>query len=65
MPLLDEGAKLVSGDIHSVEVCVSVVALDFFALYSHLSPALLVGVLAEVSLGDFENATTDGVSSNF
>ena len=65
VPLLDESAELVSGDVHTVEVGVAVVALDFFALDAHLSPSLLVSVLVEVTERDVENATTEGVGGDF
>ena len=65
VPLLDESAELVSGDVHTVEVGVAVVALDFFALDAHLSPSLLVSILVEVTERDVENATTEGVGGDF
>ena len=65
VPLLDQGAELVSRDVHAVEVGVAVVALHFLALDSDLSPGLLVGVLVQVAKADFENATTERVSGNF
>jgi len=49
VPLLDESAKLVSGDVHAVEVGVAVVSLNFFALDSDLSPGLLMSILVEVT----------------
>lgn len=49
VPLLHNGAELVSGDVHSVEVCVAVEALDLFDLDLHLSPGLLVAVSVQVS----------------
>jgi len=65
VPLLDESAELVSGDVHTVEVGVAVVALDFFALDANLSPGLLVSVLVKVTERDLENATTEGVGGDF
>jgi len=65
MPLLDESAKLVSGDVHAVEVSVAVVAFNFFALNADLSPGLLVSVLVKITEGDLENATTERVSGDF
>jgi len=65
VPLLDESAELVSGDIHAVEVSVAVVALNLFALDANLSPGLLVSVLVEITEGDIENATTERVSGDF
>jgi len=65
VPLLDEGAQLVSGDVHAVEVRVAVESLDFLALNLDLSPGLVVSVLVEVTKRDLENTTTEGVSSDF
>jgi hypothetical protein len=38
VPLLDEGAELIAGDVHTVEVGVAIVTLDFFALELDGSP---------------------------
>ena len=65
VPLLDESAKLVSSDVHSIVVSVAVVALNFLTLDSDLSPGLLVSILVEVTERDLENATTEGVGGNF
>ena len=65
MPLLDEGAQLVSGDVHAVEVGVAVVCFHFLALNLDLSPSLLVSVLVEVTEGNLEDTSAEGVSSDF
>ena len=65
VPLLDEGAHLVAGDVHTVVVRVAVVALHFLALNAHLSPGLVVGVLVKVAEGDLEDTATEGVSGDF
>ena len=65
MPLLDEGAELVSGNVEAVVVRVAVVALVFLALDSHLSPGLVVSVLVKITERDLENATTERVSGDF
>ena len=65
VPLLDEGAKLVSGDVQAVVVGVAVVALHLFALDAHLSPGLLLRVAVEVTERDLENATTERISGDF
>ena len=64
MPLLDQGAELVSGDVHAVVVSVTIVPLHFLTLNSDLSPGLLVSVLVEITERDVENATTERVSRN-
>ena len=61
VPLLDEGAELVAGDVKAVEVGEAVVTLHFLALHSHLSPGLLVSVLVQVTKRDLENAATKRV----
>jgi len=48
VPLLDEGAELVSGDVDTVEVRVAVEALHFFDLDTDLSPGLLVGFTVQI-----------------
>lgn len=65
VPLLDESAELVSGDVETVVVGVAVVALHLLALDANLSPGLLVGVTVEVTERDLENATTERVSGDF
>ena len=64
VPLLDEGAELVSGDINAVEVRVAVETLNLFALYANLSPCLLVGVTVQVGKRDLENATFQTIRCN-
>ena len=49
VPLLDDGAKLIASDVHSVEVGVAIEALDFLDLYLHLSPSLFVAVSVQIS----------------
>ena len=49
VPLLDDCAKLVTSDVHSVEVGVAVEALDFFNLDFHLSPSIFVAVSVQIS----------------
>lgn len=65
VPLLDEGAHLVSGDVEAIEVGVALEALDFLALQAHLSPALLVSVLVQVTERDLENATAERIGRDF
>ena len=65
VPLLDESAELVSGDVEAVEVGVAIVALNLLALNANLSPGELVGFLLKITERDLENATTEGVSGNF
>ena len=65
MPLLDEGAHLVAGDVHAVEVSVAVKALNFLALNTHLSPGLVVGILVQVTERDLEDTATEGIGGDF
>ena len=64
VPLLDEGAELVTSDVHAVEVGVAVETLDFFDLELDLSPSDFVGVVVELTEGDGEDTATEGVSGN-
>jgi len=59
VPLFDEGAELVTSDIHSVEVGVAVEALDFLDLESDLSPCELMSVVVEFTEGNGENTATE------
>jgi len=64
VPLLDEGAELVTGDVHAVEVGVAFEALDFFDLELDLSPCELMSVVVEFTEGDGEDTAAEGVSGN-
>ena len=58
VPLLDQGAESVSGDVHAVEVGVAVESLHFFDLYLHLPPGTISGFLGvQVGQRYLENAT--------
>lgn len=65
VPLLDQSAGLIAGDVHTVEVGVAVVAFNFFALDLHFSPGVLVSLAVEIGKRDLENATLEGVGRNF
>lgn len=65
VPLLDQRARLVAGNVHAVEVGVAVVAFNFFALDLHLSPGVFVSLAVQIGKRDLENATLEGVSGNF
>jgi len=64
MPLLDHGASLISGDVHSVEVSVAVESLDLVNLELELSPCLVLRLEVAVGEGGGENATSEGVGSD-
>ena len=64
MPLFDEGAELVAGNVHTVEVSVAVEAFDFLDLDLNLSPGGLVGVVVELTEGDVEDTAAERVSSD-
>lgn len=64
VPLLDDGAELVAGDIHSVEVGVAVEALDFFDLHLHLSPSLFVAVSVQISQRYLKHTASQAVSGD-
>ncbi len=62
VPLLDEGAELVLGDVHSVEVGVAVVALHFFHLHLHLSPGLGAACSVQISQRYFKHSALQAIS---
>ena len=62
VPLLDDGAKLVTSDVHAVEVGVAVEALDFLDLDLHLSPCLFVAVSVQISEGNLKHTACQAVS---
>jgi hypothetical protein len=64
VPLLDESAEAVTGDVHTVEVGVEVVSLDFFALEADLAPRLFVGGGVKVTERHGEDTATEGISSD-
>lgn len=64
VPLLDKGAELVAGDVHTVEVGVAVETLDFLDLELDLSPGGLVGLVLQLTEGDGEDTATEGVGSD-
>ena len=64
VPLLDDGAELIAGDVHSVEVGVAVEALDLLDLDLHLPPSLLVAVSVQISQRYLKHAALQAVSSD-
>lgn len=64
VPFLDNGAQLVSGDVHSVEVGIAIEALDFFNLHLHLSPGLIIAISVQISQRYFEHTTSQAVSGD-
>jgi hypothetical protein len=63
VPLLDHGACLISGDVHTVEVGVAVVSLDLIDLELKLSPVLSIGRVVAVGESGGENTTSQGIST--
>jgi len=63
LPLLDEGAKAVVGDVHAVEGSEAATAVNFVTAETHLAVA---GALVLLSVGkvDFVDTTTKRVGSN-
>ena len=64
VPLLDNGALLIAGNVHTVEVGVAIEALNFLDLDLHLSPGLFVAVSVQISQRYFKHTTLKGVSSD-
>ncbi len=65
LPLADQGAELVSGHVHTVEVGEQVVALDVFADEADL--AVLLGLIAtvKVSQGKLKHASLQALRGDF
>ena len=49
VPLLDQLAELVLGDVHAIEVRVAVKALHFLDLDLHLSPVVFLAPIVQIS----------------
>ena len=65
MPLLDEGAHLVSGDGETVEVGEALVSFNFLNLELDDSPGEILSVAGgQISVGDAENATSERVGGD-
>ena len=64
VPLLDNGALLIAGNVHTVEVGVAIEALNFLDLDLHLSPGLFVAVSVQISQRYLKHATLEGVSGD-
>jgi len=65
VPLLDEGAHLVSGDGETVEVSEAFESFHFFNLELDDSPGEILSVGGgQISVGDAENATSERVSGD-
>lgn len=62
VPFLHDGAQLVSGDVHAVEVSVAVEALHFLDLHLHLSPGLIVALSVQIGQRYLEHTTFQTVS---
>jgi len=63
VPLLDERAKLVTGDVEAVVVGKAFESLDLLAADLDLSEGLIGGVAVQVGEVDLEDASLEGVSS--
>ena len=61
VPLLDESAELVSGDVDSVEVGVEIESLNLFALNADLSPGELVSVTVQIGKRHLENTSSQTI----
>jgi hypothetical protein len=62
VPLLDHGAGLISGDVHTVEVGVAIESLNFSNLELELSPVFGLGRVVAVSKRSSENSISQTVS---
>lgn len=64
MPFLDNGAELVSGDVHTVEVGEAVESFDFLNLDLHLSPSLFVAISVQISKRNLKHTTFQAVGGD-
>jgi hypothetical protein len=64
VPLLNEGAELVTGDVHTVEVGEAIETFNFFDLDLDLSPCNLMSVVVELTEGDVEDTAAEGVGGD-
>lgn len=64
VPFLDDGAELVSGNVHTVEVSVAVETFNFFNLDLHLSPGLFVAISVKISERDLKDTALQTVRSD-
>ncbi len=64
VPFLDDCAQFVAGDVHAIEVCETIEALDFFDLDLHLSPSILVAVSVQISQRYFKHTAFQAISGN-
>ena len=65
VPLLNQGAEFVSGDVHTVEVGIAIHSFNFVDLEFELSPGLGLRLVVAVSQGDVENTPSQAISSHF
>lgn len=65
VPLLDHGASLISGDVHTIELSVAVKALDFLNLELELSERIRFGVVVAISEVDADNTTLQTIRGLF
>jgi hypothetical protein len=64
VPLLDNGALLIAGNVHTVEVGVAIEALNFLDLDLHLSPGLFVAVSVQISQRYLKHTALQGVGGD-
>jgi len=64
VPLLDQSAQFVFGDIHTIEVSIAVVAFDLLNLHFHFSPGISRALVLQVSQRYFENSASQTVSGD-
>ena len=48
VPFLDNGAQLISGDVHTVEVSVAIETFHFLDLHLHFSPGLVIAFSVQI-----------------
>jgi len=64
VPFLDKCAQFVSGNIHSVEVCVAIIAFYLLNLELHLSPGLIATFVLQIAQRYFKYSASETISCN-
>jgi hypothetical protein len=64
LPLSDQGAKFVTGDVHAMEVGKNIISANILTDKLDLAVSLALVTTIEISKGDFEDTTLQTIRSN-
>lgn len=64
LPFADQGAKFVTGDIHTMEVGKNIISMNILAHKLDFAVSLAFITTVEISKGDFENTSLQSFRSN-